>query len=123
MGDIDDILDDGDEYAQKNEIVDWLKDNFDFVIYGETHKENEDLWRDPKSLKLNSKGEISVRDFRPYYSYAEKSNKFIDLPIPEYIKFDNVEMYSLVGKKSDLLNYMREIREEYFKWFSEYFYV
>ena len=103
LDDIDDILADGDEIAEKKEIVDWLKDNFDFVVYAGTHKENEDLWRDPKSLKLNSKGEISVRDFRPYYSYAEKSNKFIDLPIPEYIKFDNVEMYSLVGKKSDLL--------------------
>lgn len=103
LDEIDDTLTTGDEYIQKKEIVEWLKDNFDFVVHGDTHKDNEDLWKDPKSLMLNSKGEISVRDFRPYYSYAEKPNKFLDLPVPEYIKFDNVKMYSLVGKKSDLL--------------------
>lgn len=104
LGDIDSTLSDSDELVQKKEIVDWLKDNFDFVVYGETNKDNKDLWKDPKSLKLNNKGEISVRDFRPYYySYAKKPNKFLDLPVPEYIKFDNVETYSIVGDSNDLL--------------------
>jgi hypothetical protein len=103
LDDIDDILADGDEIAEKKEIVDWLKDNFDFVIYAGNIKENEDLWKNPKNLNLNSKGEINIRDFRPYYSYAEKPNKFLDLPVPEYIKFDNVKEYSIVGTKSELL--------------------
>lgn len=101
LDDIDDILSDGDEYVQKKEIVEWLNDNFDFVRYryNNSYKLSE-LLNDPNKISVNNKGEIDLDCFRPYYDYAEKQNKFLDLPIPDYIKIDNVTNFDIVGKKS-----------------------
>lgn len=98
LGDIDDVLSDGDEYAQKKEIADWLNENFDFVRYDNY----ADVSNNPNEISLNNKGEINLQTFRPYYNYAEKSNKFLDLPIPDYIKIDNVTNFDIVADLADI---------------------
>jgi hypothetical protein len=98
LGDIDDVLSDGDEYAQKKEIAEWLNDNFDFVRYDNY----DDVSNNPNKISLNNKDEINLQVFRPYYNYAEKQNKFLDLPIPDYIKIDNVTNFDIVGNLADI---------------------
>lgn len=98
LDDIDNVLSDGDEYAKKKEIAEWLEDNFDFVRY----EDNFDIPNNPNKISVNNKGEIDLYCFRPYYHYAEKSNKFIDLPIPEYIKINSVDEFDIIGKRSDI---------------------
>ena len=101
LGDIDDVLSDGDEYAQKKEIAEWLNDNFDFVRYNNSYNISE-LLNDPNKISVNNKGEIDLYSFKPYYNYAENPNKFLDLPIPEYIKLNNVSEFDIVGTRSNI---------------------
>ena len=46
LGDIDDILADGDVHAQKREIVDWLKENEDFAYVFGNWQKNQKLFED-----------------------------------------------------------------------------
>lgn len=101
LGDIDDVLSDGDEYAQKKEIADWLNDNFDFVRYGARASDSIKV-KNPSMISLNNKGEINVSIFRPYYEYAEGNSKYLSLPIPEYIKIDNAVSFEIVANKKDI---------------------
>lgn len=98
LGDIDDVLSDGDEYAKKKEITDWLENNFDFVRYND----NYDVPNNPNKISINNKGEIDLYSFRPYYEYAEKPNKFLDLPIPEYIKINSVAEFDIIAYSADI---------------------
>ena len=103
LGDIDDILADGDEYAQKREIVDWLKENDDFAYVFGNWQKNQKLFENPNQLNINSKGEIDLSVFKPFNAYVPSGkNKYIDLPIPEYIKINTVKEFDMVGDISDL---------------------
>lgn len=103
LDNIDDILADGDEYAQKKEIFDWLKENNDFACVFSNWQQNENLLKDPKLLNVNSKGQIDLSIFKPFNAHIPSvKNKYIDLPIPEYIKINNVDAFDIVGDKLDL---------------------
>ena len=102
LDDIDDILDDGDEIVQKKAIVEWIKENDGFVQMFSTYRENDELYKDYNKLKFYSKDQINVNVFRPFYQYAEQQNKHLNLPIPEFIKINNVNNYDFVGNKKDL---------------------
>lgn len=102
LDDIDDILDDGDEIVQKKAIVEWIKENDGFVQMFSTYKENEELHNDYNKLKIDSKNQININTLRPVYQYASQQNKHLNLPIPEFIKINNVNNYDFVGNKKDL---------------------
>lgn len=103
LDDIDDILADGDIYAQKKEIVEWLKENDDFAYVFGNWQQNEKLFKDPNQLNVNSKGQIDLSVLKPFNAYVPSNkNAYIDLPIPEYVKINTVNAFDIVGNIGDL---------------------
>lgn len=102
LDEIEDTLIDGDKIAQRQEIVDWIKENDGFVQVFSTYRENDELYKDYNKLKIDSKNQIDIDVFRPFYQYAEQQNKHLNLPIPEFIKINNVKHFDFVGNKKDL---------------------
>ena len=102
LDEIDDIIASGDKYAQKKEIVEWLKENDDFVCVFAKYQQNEKMFKDPNQLNINSKGQIDLNVFKPFNSYTPNKNKYIDLPIPEYVKINTVKAFDVVGNRDNL---------------------
>lgn len=99
---IDDILADGDDLAVKFEIGKWLKDNIEFVrADGYSLVQNGDKI-DISKLNFNSKNELSLSRFDPICFYGEK--KYMELPIPEVVKFDKIDTMSYYGHKNGFNN-------------------
>ena len=88
---MDDTLDVGEKEAEKVLIIDWLNKNNDYVKMFVDHV--PDYNADSK-LRLNDKNEMNLYDFKPVQPYLKK--QMMDLPAPDYIKFNNVGSMSII---------------------------
>lgn len=98
LGDIDDTLNAADENTERYLIANWLNENTDFVSMFANRVSG---FTASSKMRINSKNEIDAYEFRPMNSYAEKGKKLLDLPVPDYIKFNSVNSFSIVSGSID----------------------
>lgn len=101
LGDIDDTLNTADENTDRYLIANWLNENTDFVSM---FANRVSAFTASSKMRINSKNEIDLYEFRPLIVYSNSNKKKLDLPVPEYIKFNSVNTISMTGYDVDKLN-------------------
>ena len=88
---MDDTLTSGESDAKKVLIADWLNKNKDYVkMFANRVSE----YTTDSNLRINSNSELDIFDFKPVEPYLDDS--VMPLPVPEYIKFNNVDTMSII---------------------------
>lgn len=98
LGDIDDTLNTADENTERYLIANWLNENIDFVVMFANRVSN---FTASSKMRINSKNELDVYEFRPINTYASSSKTSLDLPVPDYIKFNSASTISMVADSID----------------------
>lgn len=101
LGDIDDTLNTADENTDRYLIANWLNENTDFVSM---FANRVSAFNASSKMRINSKNEIDVYEFRPLNEYSNSNKQKLDLPVPEYIKFNSVNTITMTGHNIDKLN-------------------
>ena len=86
---MDDTLEVGEKEVSKILITDWLNANKDYVKMFRASETTSD-----SKLRINDKNELDIFDFKPIEPYFDDS--IMPLPVPEYIKFNNVDTMSII---------------------------
>ena len=98
LGNIDDTLNTADENTDRYLIANWLNENIDFVSMFANRVSD---FTASSKMRINSKNELDVYEFRPTNTYATKDKTLLDLPVPDYIKFNSVNTISIVSDSID----------------------
>ena len=88
---MEDTLTSGESDAKKVLIADWLNKNKDYV---KMFLNRVSEYTVDSKLRINSNGELDIFDFKPVEQYLDDS--VMPLPVPEYIKFNNVDTMSII---------------------------
>ena len=101
LSNIDDTISKGDEVTNRYLIANWLNENGDFVsMFANRVSE----FNASSKMRINSKNEIDVYQFNPLNAYSRSLKQKLDLPVPEYIKFNSASTISLTGYDVDKLD-------------------
>lgn len=98
LSDIDDTLNAADENTERHLIANWLNENLDFVVMFANRVSD---FTASSKMRLNNKNELDVYEFRPINTYASSSKTSLDLPVPDYIKFNSASTISMVADSID----------------------
>lgn len=98
LGDIDDTLNAADENTERCLIANWLNENLDFVVMFANRVSD---FTASSKMRINSKNELDVYEFRPINTYASSTKTSLDLPVPDYIKFNSASTISMVADSID----------------------
>ena len=98
LGDIDDTLNTADENTDRYLIANWLNENTDFVSMFANRVSD---FTASSKIRINSKNELDVYEFRPINTYASSTKTSLDLPVPDYIKFNSASTISMVADSID----------------------
>lgn len=98
LGDIDDTLNAADENTERCLIANWLNENIDFVVMFANRVSD---FTASSKMRINSKNELDVYEFRPINTYASSTKTSLDLPVPDYIKFNSASTISMVADSID----------------------
>ena len=98
LGDIDDTLNAADENTERCLIANWLNENLDFVVMFANRVSD---FTASSKMRINSKNELDVYEFRPINTYASSSKTSLDLPVPDYIKFNSASTIDMVADSID----------------------
>ena len=98
LGDIDDTLNAADENTDRYLIANWLNENTDFVSMFANRVSD---FTASSKMRINSKNELDVYEFRPINTYASSTKTSLDLPVPDYIKFNSASTISMVADSID----------------------
>ena len=98
LGDIDDTLNAADENTERYLIANWLNENTDFVSMFANRVSD---FTASSKMRINSKNELDVYEFRPINTYASSSKTSLDLPVPDYIKFNSASTIDMVADSID----------------------
>lgn len=101
LSDIDDILNTADETTDRYLIANWLNENTDFISM---FANRVSAFNASSKTRINSKNEIDLYEFKPLNAYSNSNKQKLDLPVPEYIKFNSVNTISMTGYDVDKLN-------------------
>lgn len=101
LSDIDDTLNTADENTDRYLIASWLNENIDFVSMFANRVSS---FTASSKMRINSKNEIDVFEFKPLNAYSSSNKQKLDLPVPEYIKFNSANTISITGHDIDKLN-------------------
>lgn len=101
LGDIDDTLNTADENTDRYLIASWLNENIDFVSMFANRVSS---FTASSKMRINSKNEFDVYEFKPLNAYSSSNKQKLDLPVPEYIKFNSANTISITGHDIDKLN-------------------
>lgn len=101
LSDINDTLNTSDENTDRYLIANWLNENTDFVSMFANRVSS---FNASSKMRINSKNELDVYEFRPLNAYSSSNKQKLDLPVPEYIKFNSVNTISMTGYDVDKLN-------------------
>lgn len=101
LSDIDDTLNTADENTDRYLITNWLNENTDFVSM---FANRVSAFNASSKMRINSKNEIDLYEFKPLNAYSSSNKQKLDLPVPEYIKFNSVNTISMTGYDVDKLN-------------------
>lgn len=101
LSDIDDTLNTADENTDRYLIANWLNENTDFVSM---FANRVSAFTASSKMRINSKNELDLYEFRPLNAYSSSNKQKLDLPVPEYIKFNSVNTISMTGFDVDKLN-------------------
>lgn len=101
LSDIDDTLNTADENTDRYLIANWLNKNTDFVSMFANRVSSFNAL---SKMRINSKNELDLYEFRPLNAYSSSNKQKLDLPVPEYIKFNSVNTISMTGYDVDKLN-------------------
>lgn len=98
LGDIDDTLNAADENTERCLIANWLNENIDFVVMFANRVSD---FTASSKMRINSKNELDVYEFRPINTYASSTKTSLDLPVPDYIKFNSASTIDMVADSID----------------------
>lgn len=98
LGDIDDTLNAADENTERCLIANWLNENLDFVVMFANRVSD---FTASSKMRINSKNELDVYEFRPLNTYANNGKTSLDLPVPDYIKFNSASTISMCADSID----------------------
>ena len=98
LGDIDDTLNAADENTERCLIANWLNENTDFVSMFANRVSD---FTASSKMRINSKNELDVYEFRPINTYASSTKTSLDLPVPDYIKFNSASTIDMVADSID----------------------
>ena len=98
LGDIDDTLNAADENTDRYLIANWLNENTDFVSMFANRVSD---FTASSKMRINSKNELDVYEFRPINTYASSTKTSLDLPVPDYIKFNSASTIDMVADSID----------------------
>lgn len=101
LGDIDNTLNTADENTDRYLIANWLNKNTDFVSMFANRVSDFTV---SSKMRINNKNEIDAYEFSPLNEYSNSNKQKLDLPVPEYIKFNSVNTINIVGHDIDKLN-------------------
>lgn len=101
LSDIDDTLNTADENTDRYLIANWLNENTDFVSM---FANRVSAFNASSKMRINSKNELDLYEFKPLNAYSSSNKQKLDLPVPEYIKFNSVNTVSMTGYDIDKLN-------------------
>jgi len=101
LSDIDDTLNTADENTDRYLIANWLNENTDFVSMFANRVSS---FNASSKMRINNKNEIDLYEFKPLNAYSNSNKQKLDLPVPEYIKFNSVNTISMTGYDVDKLN-------------------
>lgn len=101
LSDIDDTLNAADENTDRYLIANWLNENTDFVSMFANRVSD---FTASSKMRINSKNELDLYEFKPLNVYSSSNKQKLDLPVPEYIKFNSVNTISMTGYDVDKLN-------------------
>lgn len=101
LSDIDDTLNTADENTDRYLIANWLNENDDFV---KMFANRVSSFTASSKMRINSNNELDLYEFRPLNAYSNSNKQKLDLPVPEYIKFNSVNTISITGHDIDKLN-------------------
>ena len=98
LDDIDDTLNAADENTERYLIANWLNENTDFVSMFANRVSD---FTASSKMRINSKNELDVYEFRPINTYASSTKTSFDLPVPDYIKFNSASTIDMVADSID----------------------